>query len=217
MSNTASRDYLDFDGYADGVEGLGPGLRAVIWVRGCRRRCPGCIAPELWEPGERTRVDEVAAEIKKPVQSSDGLTITGGEPFDQPDTLVRLIDGLREKQPLEVLVYTGYTLEELRTGSTSWGILLSRIDMLIDGPYLEEADNTLLWRGSDNQRLHMLTQRAKQYSYAVNALMPEPRPLQVRMLSPTRYRVIGIPRRGDLERYRSLTAECRFKPAPGHE
>jgi anaerobic ribonucleoside-triphosphate reductase activating protein len=196
---------LDFAGYASGVEGLGPGTRAVIWVRGCPRRCPGCVAPELWTPGEPMPVEEVARIIAPLVVGADGLTISGGEPFDQPEALAALLDIVRRETDVEALVYTGYLLEELSAGVEANG-LLKRMDMVIDGPYREELPNTRQWRGSDNQRLHLLSPRAQRHAAAAEAPMPEARPLQVQMLAPNRFRIIGIPRRGDLDAYRAAMA-----------
>lgn len=199
-----SPDRLDYDGSADRVEGLGPGLRVAMWVRGCRRRCPGCIAPELWDPGRPTPLDEVVAELRGPLRSSPRLTVTGGEPFLQAEALSSLIDGLRRELPVEVLVYSGFLLEELRAGPDPWQQLLARTDILVDGPYREDEPNTMAWRGSDNQRVHLLTTRVEHLAPLSAAPMAEPRPMAVRMLSPLSYRLVGIPRRGDLLALRQI-------------
>jgi len=94
----------------------------------------------------------------------EGITITGGEPFLQANQLSRLIDGVRVKSNLGVIVYTGYTLEELRAmedfenGEAVAG-LLGRVDVLIDGPYVKELDDGLSLRGSSNQVAYSLTDR----------------------------------------------------------
>ncbi len=203
-SNGCSPDRLDYDGFADRVEGLGPGSRVAIWVRGCQRHCPGCIAPELWNRGQPTPLDEIVAELSGPLRTSDGLTITGGEPFQQARALAALVDRLRQDMPVEVLVYSGFLIDELRAGPDSWKQLLVRTDILIDGPYQENEPNTMIWRGSDNQCVHLLTPRARRLAPLAKAAMPEPRPMVVRMLSPASYRLVGIPRRGDLEAYREI-------------
>lgn len=196
---------LDYAGYACPVEGLGPGRRLILWVRGCGRRCPGCIAPELWEPGEAQPIAPLALALRPLLSEVDGLTISGGEPFEQATALTALLDLLRNEQDVEVLVYSGYRLEELRA-LPDMEPLLSRVDLLIDSPFIDSEPNTLQWRGSDNQRVHLLSDRAQRYAGVENLAMPEPRPLQLQILSPTSYRVIGIPRRGDVAAYRDAMA-----------
>ncbi len=206
--NGPSPEYIDFDGYAGEVEGLGPGQRVAIWVRGCTRQCPGCIAPELWKPGEEPAlIDDVVNMLEGPLSTARGLTVTGGEPFEQAEAVASLVTRLRERIPVEVLVYTGYRIEELRVGPPAWRDLLSIIDILVDGPYLEGEPNTLIWRGSDNQRVHLLTPGSRRYAGVEDAKMPHARHVSLQMLSPTKYRLIGIPGRGDLERLRRLLLE----------
>ncbi len=191
---------LDYAGYACPVEGLGPGKRLILWVRGCDRRCPGCIAPELWDAGDPQPLEPLAQALRPLLAEVDGLSISGGEPFDQAVALAALIDLLRADADVEVLVYTGYRLDELRT-MPAMAPLLDRVDLLVDGPFLEGEGNTLQWRGSDNQRVLLLSDRARRYAGSENQPMPEPRPLQLQLLTPTSYRVIGIPRRGDVDAY----------------
>lgn len=144
-----------------GTRVLGPGLRAVLWLQGCHRRCPGCLVPESWplEGGQATTVEE-AAEWVLSCPDVEGLTISGGEPMLWAEPLVALVDRLRERRDLGVMCYTGYLLDELRSqGTPAQQALLERIDLLVDGPYLEERHADLLWRGSSNQRLLALSNR----------------------------------------------------------
>jgi anaerobic ribonucleoside-triphosphate reductase activating protein len=107
-------------------------------------------------------VEELAEWIL--CQAVDGLTISGGEPMDQSSALVQLIDAVRRSSDLGVVCYTGFTLEALlREGSPDRFQLLRRIDLLIDGPYVERLHTPLLWRGSSNQRLLALTERYLQF------------------------------------------------------
>jgi anaerobic ribonucleoside-triphosphate reductase activating protein len=212
-----SAGLLDFDGYAEGILGLGPGARVIMWLRGCNRRCPECIAPELWKGGDPTPIDEIASLLLEPLSRADGLTISGGEPFLQAGAVVALIDRLRRSIKTEVLVYTGYTMEELQAGPSEWKDLVSVTDILIDGPYMEKQANTLQWRGSDNQRVHLLTPEARKHNGAEDLKWPKHRPLSVQMLSPTKYRLVGIPERGDLEKLRELLRERGLEVAYRHE
>ena len=191
-------EQLDYAGHAYPVQGLGPGQRLVIWVRGCRRQCTDCMTPELWLPGTPAPVAAIAAELQPLLGAADGLTISGGEPFEQASALCELLDLLRHERSLEILAYSGYLIEELAQGDPSSRALLSRLDLLIDGPFIEAMPNTLQWRGSDNQRVHLLSARAQRYAGELQTPMTEPRPLQVQMLPAGRCRLIGIPRRGDL-------------------
>lgn len=146
----------------------GPGNRFVIWVQGCPIRCPGCINPELWSfsPRNILPVDEVFERILK-VKDIEGVTYTGGEPFAQAKALALLGERLKE-EGLSVVCYTGYLLEDLKMRHDPWiARLLSVVDVLIDGPFIEELRAPLLWRGSTNQRVHFLTRR---YAHLSNAL-----------------------------------------------
>ena len=144
---------LEYAGCAYPVEGLGPGKRLAMWVYGCARHCAGCISPELQPHGTPWPLPAVIADLQSWLPLADGLSISGGEPFAQAAALADLIRELRAQRDLEVLLYTGYLLEELRDRADA-AELLALCDLLIDGPFLQAAANTLQWRGSDNQRVH---------------------------------------------------------------
>ena len=220
MSDTPTPPHsvtLDYAGSAFPVEGLGPGRRVAMWVRGCGKRCAGCIAPELWLPGEPTPVARVADELLPLVAQADGLTISGGEPFDQAEALCALLEALRGVYDIETLIYTGYHYDELTAREGAVARLLNIIDILIDGPFERDHPNTLQWRGSDNQCVRLLSARAQRYAEVIDQPMPAQRPLQVQMLSSSRFRLIGIPRRGDLEIYRAAMAARGVEVKPEHE
>lgn len=143
---------------------LGPYKRSVIWVQGCEFACPNCIVPESWDEagGETIALTELASWI---LSQSDieGITFSGGEPMLQAAALARLIDMVRQSRDLGVVCYTGYRLEQLQEkGTADQKSLLDRIDLLIDGTYIESLHEDLLWRGSSNQRLLTLTDRYRQ-------------------------------------------------------
>jgi anaerobic ribonucleoside-triphosphate reductase activating protein len=140
---------------------LGPGVRAVVWVQGCPFRCPGCVAPETlpFEGGTVAAVDDLAREIVE-LPEIEGVTVSGGEPMVQAAALCRLVDRIRDRRDLSFLSYTGYTLDSLRRrGDAAQAGLLDRLDILIDGLYVAARHTDLLWRGSDNQRVHFLGPR----------------------------------------------------------
>lgn len=145
------------------VTALGPGNRIAIWTVGCSRRCPGCANPELWEryPQQKIAPQRLAEYINKlSDRGIDGITISGGEPFDQAEEIKELLDLLKVKP--EVLVFSGYSIEELQ-GDVSKKELLEKIDVLIDGAYVEVLnDGVSALRGSTNQQIHYLREDIKE-------------------------------------------------------
>ena len=132
----------------------GPGIRTTVFAQGCPHRCPGCHNPETWEFGCGTAMDE--AQILEIVRSNPlckGVTFSGGEPFAQAEGFTRLAKLLKQAG-YEVASYSGYTFEQLLTGTPEQQALLAQLDVLIDGPYLQ-AERTLeaAFRGSRNQRI----------------------------------------------------------------
>lgn len=147
------------------VKVLGPYARAVIWVQGCDFGCKGCIVPESWDRDAAEEVDIselVAWVLNQP--NIEGVTLSGGEPMLQSEALSILIDELRGAKDLGVVCYTGYRLEHLKKlGDISQNNLLKKIDLLIDGVYSENLQDDLLWRGSNNQRLLLLSDRYREF------------------------------------------------------
>ena len=135
----------------------GPGFRFVVFTQGCESRCEGCHNPGTWDMdgGTETSVGDIIDEmLGNPL--TDGLTLSGGEPFLQAADCVRLAAAAREKG-LNIWVYTGYRFEELIAKLKSEPQvkeLLELTDALIDGPFiLAERTLSLRWRGSRNQRV----------------------------------------------------------------
>lgn len=133
----------------------GPGLRYVVFVQGCSHHCPGCHNPETWDPNSGKEVDThdlVREMLANPLLS--GLTLSGGEPFDQPEATASL--ALESKMNgMNVWCYTGYSWEELtKNGTQTKHALLCFVDVLVDGPFIQEQKSLELdYRGSRNQRL----------------------------------------------------------------
>ncbi|MCI9587830.1 MAG: anaerobic ribonucleoside-triphosphate reductase activating protein [Oscillospiraceae bacterium] len=133
----------------------GPGLRFVCFVQGCPHRCPGCHNPSSHDPGggQELPVEEIARQLlSNPL--TDGLTLSGGEPFAQPEPCLQLAQ-LAHAHRLTVWTYTGYTLDHLLAQGTSAQLaLLRETDVLVDGPFLQSQRTlSLPFRGSANQRL----------------------------------------------------------------
>jgi anaerobic ribonucleoside-triphosphate reductase activating protein len=140
----------------------GPGARYALWVQGCSIRCPGCCNPHLFEGagGQAVGVDTLMAEIRGARPAIEGVTFLGGEPFEQAGALAHVAAGARDLG-LSVMVFSGYTLEELRA-LTDAGVdaLLRVTDVLVDGRYdARRPERNRRWAGSANQRFHYLTGR----------------------------------------------------------
>ena len=138
---------------------LGPYRRFVIWVHGCCFDCEGCLA-ESTKNGAYTETDikELAQEIL--MSDTEGITISGGEPFLQAKTLFELITLLKSIKDIGVIIYSGFTLEELQKDNDSQN-LLTVTDILIDGRYIKELDDGRAYIGSSNQHLYYLSDRYK--------------------------------------------------------
>ncbi len=133
----------------------GPGLRCVLFCQGCPHACPGCHNPEThpFEGGIETDLEELFLRIQG-YPLCRAVTFSGGEPFSQAAPLYQLAKALKNAG-YELAAYTGYTFEALEnSGTTDQKKLLSLLDTLIDGPFIEAEKNlTLRFRGSENQRV----------------------------------------------------------------
>jgi len=144
----------------------GPGRRSVVQVAGCSIRCAGCYVPETHERanGKLTSISDIVEEVDKKSPEHDGVSILGGEPFDQPESLHILVEKLKAKN-YHLVIYSGYTLESLLAReSESVKRILAKTDLLIDGSFRRElAGRAGEYRGSSNQRLilHPISKRKK--------------------------------------------------------
>jgi len=183
--------------FATATEVLGPGKRALIWVQGCPRRCPGCITPHMQTFDVlRTPMtsDELARRILA-VPGIEGVTFVGGEPFSQASGLAECVHTFRQVADLSVVTYSGYTRGELEQGDEpGWADLLAVTDLLIDGDYRATEACDLLWRGSRNQRLHFLTSRYRALAPTVENARG--RVLEVQVTGEGQIRILGIPAAG---------------------
>jgi len=132
----------------------GPGFRYTIFVQGCSHNCPGCHNPETHDPNGGTLYDAaelIEAMSRDPMLS--GVTLSGGEPFEQAAQLIPIAEAARARG-LEVAAYTGYLYETLLADTGARRALLELCDVLIDGPYIDEKRNLdIRFKGSENQRI----------------------------------------------------------------
>jgi len=145
---------LDLSGIVSDSIVDGPGIRVTVFCQGCPHHCPGCHNPETWEFGCGTPMEEeTILEIVRSNPLCRGVTFSGGEPFAQAEGYAKLAKLLKEHR-YEVASYSGYTFEQLLSGTPAQRELLGHIDVLIDGPFLmEERSLELSFRGSRNQRI----------------------------------------------------------------
>lgn len=142
----------------------GPGVRVSLFVSGCTHQCPGCFNPEAWDfqygqPFTQAEEDKILAALAP--AHIKGLSLLGGEPFepDNQRALLPFLRRLRQQLPDKtVWAFSGYTWEELtgqsRARCEATGALLSLVDVLVDGEFVEALrDISLRFRGSSNQRL----------------------------------------------------------------
>jgi anaerobic ribonucleoside-triphosphate reductase activating protein len=137
----------------------GPGIRTVVFLQGCSIHCSGCQNNALWSPEGGSLFDEsaLALILATSAEEHGNVTISGGEPFDQVKSLALLCRELRNNGVKNIIVYSGYTFEQITNkivSSVLWvQEVLSRIDVLVDGPFIKAWDDPFItYRGSRNQR-----------------------------------------------------------------
>lgn len=196
---------------------LGPGRRIGIWVQGCSIGCPGCISRDTWSPdaGRETTVARLLGWCREMVKDGfDGVTISGGEPFDQPAALSALLDGLahwRETSAadsptadFDILCYSGYPLAKLQKKHAR---LLKKLDALIPEPFVENLPMSHVWRGSSNQSLIALSERGlSKYASHMDVTAAEAGKQMQIMVEGSQVWFVGIPARGDMQ---ALEDSCR--------
>lgn len=158
------------------ITALGPGERIAIWTQGCSKRCRNCASRELWEKDGAKDI-AVGRLIEKMAEcigeeKVDGITITGGDPLEQPEELSLLLEGLHRFSN-DILLYTGYEYGELqeRFESAYLERLRKNVSVLIDGRYMDDKnDNKSALRGSVNQNIIFFdeTVREKYQRYIAN-------------------------------------------------
>jgi anaerobic ribonucleoside-triphosphate reductase activating protein len=171
---------------------LGPGDRYVIWVQGCPLRCPGCHNSDFLPLVDATRM--TAEELESRIVAVDGIegvTFVGGEPFAQARALGVLAQRVR-RVGLTVMVYSGYTVEQLVSGVEPYAKwLLYSADLLLAGRCQQTFPTAKPWRDSDNQRLISLTSRYRGQIKEWN--QPKEQDFEVRVRSAGTLGVLGLP------------------------
>ena len=137
----------------------GVGFRSVLFVSGCHHACSGCHNEAMQNPayGESLSISEIYKRIIKNKPIIDGVTFSGGEPFEQVSALAELAR-LLKAEGLSIWCYSGYTYQML-SQNEHYAPLLNLVDVLVDGPFIASlADSNLKYKGSSNQHIYRLVQ-----------------------------------------------------------
>jgi anaerobic ribonucleoside-triphosphate reductase activating protein len=194
------------------VSVLGPGKRLGIWLQGCSIGCKGCVSQDTWkrDPGRDMTVAQLLGWCRKTAaEGFDGVTISGGEPFDQPAALGALLDGLDRwrtgsKLDFDILCYSGYPHLTLQKKHAK---ILRKLDALIPEPYIDAKPLSHIWRGSANQTLQLLSERGHaRYEQFLNTPADSDNKRIQTMLDGTQVWYVGIPARGDMA---ALESACK--------
>lgn len=191
------------------VTALGPGRRLGIWLQGCSLHCHGCISRDTWDPSAGTAMSVAklvveCASILREDPALTGMTISGGEPFEQAQALTELLIGLKsaaasEGRVFDTLVYSGLSWAKLRRRHAT---VLALLDAVIPEPFLAARAPGGRWRGSANQPLRLLTTLGRE-RFASGPVSDErgggPLPFQV-VVEDGRMWTIGVPKPGDMDR-----------------
>lgn len=195
------------------VTSLGPGRRIGIWLQGCTIGCSNCISRDTWAEDENSFIDLTAVLDwcqQQTEKCPDGITISGGEPFEQPIALAALLDGIAAWRrdvgiTLDILCYSGFPFKRLRR---EFSDILDRLDAIIPEPFVNGRAANRLWRGSSNQPLIPLSALGRErYSDYVDKELSGQSNFQVQVQA-GRIWFIGIPRDNDMQK---LEAACRSR------
>lgn len=141
----------------------GPGLRTAIWTQGCSIKCPGCfnIAAQNPKDGDEIKISEIITLIKSN-KKIRGVTIAGGEPFDQLSELKLLLSEIKKACPhLDILLYSGYEFSTIKKHREMFEVA-KLSDILISGPFIKEkSPDPRSWIGSTNQKITFFNDQLK--------------------------------------------------------
>lgn len=181
-------DKLNIFQFIENTRVEGPGLRDCIYLQGCSIHCEGCTSPQTWD-WENGTLYSLEVIVDKVLNNDmiEGVTFSGGEPFNQAKNLSKIAKIFQEND-LSIVVFTGYTLESLLdSNNEGYMELLKYTDLLIDGPFiLSQKDFSRPLVGSSNQKFHFLSDR-----YSMDDL-EELRNFEVRILPDGEILVLGV-------------------------
>lgn len=197
---------------------LGYGSRIGIWTQGCSIGCEGCISKDTWEHKEDSMmpIENLIAWCKKfASQELDGITISGGEPFEQPKALYLFINELHKwrrtlNREFDILVYSGFSYKHLEK---QFAHILDLIDAVVCEPYNNQLEGAYLI-GSNNQNIVVLSELgSKHYSEDILEKKKDEKQFQVAVSDGSIW-FIGIPKKGDMK---TLEEKCKQKGLVLHD
>lgn len=201
-------DTLLISHYVKKTKVLGPYLRSALWVHGCPFSCPGCLASQMNVREPENVSPDSLADIFSSEDGTEGITISGGEPFMQPGPLAKMLELIKAKRDYGVIIYTGYTIEKLKEkNDPDTEKLLGLTDILIDGNYVKELDDGVPYRGSSNQRILMLSDRYADV-FEEYYLKAGKRNIEIDIEAKKVY-LVGVPSEHGLKVWRDLTDKAR--------
>ena len=190
--------------YVASTQVLGPYKRFALWTQGCDFACQHCMTPDAQSHNDGMNVQiNTFVKVILEQEEIEGITITGGEPFLQSRALTRLLIQLKTKRDLGVIIYTGFTLEQLRTKkSADINALLAHVDILIDGLYVDALNDGISLRGSSNQQVHQFTDRYREcFDQYYNK---KSREIEVH-LETDEMMLVGVPKKRFLDEFNNLS------------
>lgn len=189
--------------YIERTSVLGPYLRSALWVHGCCFSCEGCLAKEMNEGAYKEYTPVSLGEIFLKIPDTEGITISGGEPFLQAGELAAMIESIKVERDYGVIVYSGFLKEDLeKNNNDEVQRLLQNIDILIDGHYIQELDDGKPYRGSSNQKIHLMTERYKSV-FEVYYNGTDKRNIEIDIEKDNVY-MVGVPSKNGIEVWRQF-------------
>lgn len=181
---------------------LGPGRRLGIWLQGCSIHCVGCIAPENqpFDESFAVQLDKFIDKITPVLDEATGITISGGEPFDQADALMDFLIKMNQRGIDDILLYSGYTKDKILQ---KYPQISGLITALIDGQFIEGAATEAVWKGSENQTLTIFNKKYREKYENWSKL--KKRDFQL-IKNETGYYIIGIPNQNENWKERILNS-----------
>lgn len=179
---------------------LGPGKRLAVWTQGCLKNCRGCINPEGRDlnGGYEISVEDIMKQLSEYTDLA-GITISGGEPFLQFAELQKLVGRIKKDTALDVMLYSGYTLEYLKQKIPESEAFFDNVDIFVDGEYIQEKNDNEMYRGSSNQKLYFFTDRYK--SYQEKIMNSRSRNFSFEVKENGEVLFVGIPPKGFYEKF----------------
>lgn len=190
------------------VYNLGEGKRIGIWVQGCNLGCKGCVNKALWNSngGKSISVVDVFNWVASIQNDFDGITVSGGEPFQQYEQLISFLHLVKKKTNLTVHCFSGYYLNELEENFPD-KLFLKYIDYLVDGRYIKEQHENTNVKGSENQSVFRIIDEVPVQQKKTSAS----KKWSLNISNDDRIYMTGVPKKNELKDLCNELAEVGIK------